>query len=96
MKDDRKLHLCRWYFLAGFGFLPFLWAINSVWFYKEAFTRPPYAEQKDIKKYVIRSGIGAIIWIIAILAWAIVFQTNRAAWGEIGDQISFIIPRGRA
>ena len=35
---------------AGFAFLPFLWAINSVWFYGEAFKKPAFDEQKEIKK----------------------------------------------
>lgn len=34
----------------GFLFLPFLWAVNTVWFFKEAFFKAPYNEQKQIKK----------------------------------------------
>lgn len=30
--------------------LPFMWAINAVWFFKEAFTKPPFEEQEQIKK----------------------------------------------
>jgi len=94
-KNERKLFLAKRYFYAGFAFLPFVWAINAVWFYKEAFMTPPYAEQQDIKKYVIRSGLGAILWAAALIAWNIVFQTNRVAWGETGDDLSFVIPQGR-
>ncbi|CAG7716045.1 unnamed protein product [Allacma fusca] len=90
------MYLCRWYYLAGFLFLPFLWAINSFWFYHEAFKKPPFQEQKDIKTYVIRSAIGASIWFIGLLAWIITFQINRSSWGELGDQLSFVIPTGRA
>jgi len=35
---------------VGFALLPFLWTINAVWFFKEAFAMPPYEEQKQIKK----------------------------------------------
>jgi len=96
MKNDRKLYLCRWYYRSGFVFLPFLWAINSVWFFSEAFKKPPFEEQKEMKKYVIRSAIGASIWFVAVVAWIITFQINRSAWGELGDNLSFIIPAGRA
>ncbi|XP_025158740.1 gamma-secretase subunit pen-2 isoform X1 [Harpegnathos saltator] len=78
----------------GFALLPFLWAVNVIWFWKEAFTKPLYEEQKQIKKYVIISAIGATVWAIALLAWIITFQTQRAAWGEFGDAISYIIPTG--
>lgn len=43
---------------------------------------------------VIFSGIGAILWMIALVAWIVTFQTQRAAWGEFADHISYIIPVG--
>ncbi|KAK0166800.1 hypothetical protein PV327_004283 [Microctonus hyperodae] len=94
MSNDKKLHICKWYFRGGFAALPFLWAVNSIWFFKEAFCMPQYDEQKQIRKYVILSGIGAILWAIILLSWIVTFQTQRAAWGEFGDAISFIIPQG--
>ena len=36
-------------FSGGFALLPFLWFINSVWFFNEAFRKPEYDEQKEIK-----------------------------------------------
>nr|AXY96274.1 Pen2 [Locusta migratoria migratoria] len=94
MKNDRKLYLCRWYFRAGFAFLPFLWCINAIWFFPEAFRRPEFEEQKPIKKYVILSAIGSIIWTIILVSWIVVFQTHRAEWGATADYMSFIIPTG--
>lgn len=35
---------------AGFIFLPFVWAINTIWFFSEAFRKPAYEEQNEIKK----------------------------------------------
>lgn len=92
--NERKLYLCKWYFQAGFALLPFLWAVNAVWFAREAFVIPYYEEQKQIKRYVVYSGIGATVWAIALLAWIITFQTQRTAWAEFGDAISYIIPVG--
>ncbi|CAG5102222.1 Similar to pen-2: Gamma-secretase subunit pen-2 (Drosophila melanogaster) [Cotesia congregata] len=43
---------------------------------------------------VIFSGIGAVIWAAVLLAWVIIFQTQRAVWGEFADTISYIIPEG--
>lgn len=103
------------FFLAGCAFLPFVWAINTFWFFNEAFRKPEYEEQKDIKKcklqlkllkkYILNifiisdvffSGLGSIVWIIAIAVWITVFQNYRADWGEAADNISFIIPLGKA
>ncbi|XP_037045782.1 gamma-secretase subunit pen-2 [Bradysia coprophila] len=94
--NDKKLSICKWYFRVGFLFLPIVWAINTIWFFSEAFRKPAYEEQKQIRKYVIFSGIGSVVWIVIIIAWVFSFQLNRAAWGEFADSISFIIPLGRA
>lgn len=40
---------------VGFALLPFLWAVNAVWFLKEAFVVPAYEEQQQIKKCQYRS-----------------------------------------
>ena len=37
-------------FPGGFAFLPFLWAINSIWFFKESFMKEHYEQQAQIKK----------------------------------------------
>lgn len=42
------------------------------------------------------SAIGALVWAIGLGTWITVFQANRAAWGEFADDISFIIPFGKA
>ncbi|XP_030029772.1 gamma-secretase subunit pen-2 isoform X2 [Manduca sexta] len=80
----------------GCMFLPFVWAVNAVWFFKEAFVKPPYDEQKQIKKYVVMSVVGATTWIVVLTVWVIIFQLQRVAWGEVGDALSFIVPLGRA
>lgn len=93
-QDQDKLDLCRKYYYGGFALLPFLWFINAVWFFNEAFRQPSYPQQKQIRSYVIRSGIGAVVWTIAIIAWIVTFQLNRADWGATADYMSFIMPKG--
>ncbi|RDD41353.1 Gamma-secretase subunit pen-2 [Trichoplax sp. H2] len=92
--DEEKVNVCRLYYRVGFLFLPFAWVINIVWFYKYAFTTPPFQGQAEIKKYVIRSAIGTIIFLIAFIIWNVEFQRNRQSWGAIGDTLSFVIPKG--
>eukprot|EP00039_Didymoeca_costata_P001263 m.51119 g.51119 ORF g.51119 m.51119 type:complete len:99 (-) comp10710_c1_seq1:1310-1606(-) len=91
--DEEKYNVCRRYFFGGFFFLPFLWAINAVWF-------SPYAFHADsdprIRRMVIISAIGALIWLIVLSVWGTYFQAHRAEWGEMGDKLSANIPKGRA
>ncbi|XP_050302227.1 gamma-secretase subunit pen-2 [Anthonomus grandis grandis] len=94
LPNEKKLNLCMWYFRVGFAFLPFVWAVNAIWFFNEAFRKPEYPEQKQIKKYVIFSALGALLWLIILVSWITVFQLNRSSWGAFADQISFIIPLG--
>ncbi|XP_026467084.1 gamma-secretase subunit pen-2 [Ctenocephalides felis] len=96
VSNERKLYLCRWYFRAGFAILPFVWAINSIWFFDDAFKKSYFEQQKDIRKYVIYSAIGTFIWIALLSAWVTVFQLKRASWEDSGDLLSFIIPLGFA
>ncbi|XP_001600921.1 gamma-secretase subunit pen-2 [Nasonia vitripennis] len=94
MPNERKLYLCKCYFFAGFAMLPFLWAVNAIWFAKQAFGVPHFEEQKQIRKYVTFSAIGALISFAAYLTWIIMFQIHRAEWGEFADSISYILPAG--
>lgn len=91
VQNDKKLSLCKTYFTIGFFLLPFVWLVNAIWFFNEAFRKPEFEEQKEIKKYVIYSAIGTLVWFIALVVWVIVFQLHRSEWGEYADNISFII-----
>uniref|UniRef100_A0A914W4T1 Gamma-secretase subunit PEN-2 n=1 Tax=Plectus sambesii TaxID=2011161 RepID=A0A914W4T1_9BILA len=96
VSDDEKLFLCKRYFYWGLALLPFLWLVNVVWFFKQAFIRPPFPQQNLIKNYVIYSGIGLGLWTVLFVTWQVVFQTNRVAWGASGDYLSFVFPKGYA
>ncbi|XP_014675552.1 PREDICTED: gamma-secretase subunit PEN-2-like [Priapulus caudatus] len=94
VKNEDKLDLCRKYWIGGWCLLPFLWCINSFWFFNEAFRKPPFDQQKQIKSYVIRSMVGSLLWMAALVTWICMFQLKRAEWGEFADRISFVIPKG--
>ena len=40
------------YSLGGFAFLPFLWTINAFWFFREAFYKPQFEEQPQIRQCI--------------------------------------------
>lgn len=90
-----KLDLCRKYFLGGFALLPFLWAVNAVWFGPLAFRAPPFAEQKAIRQYVVGSAVGAALSLVALIVWIVIFNQYRASWGAVADAMSFNIPTGQ-
>ena len=107
---EERLVICRKYYLGGFAFLPLLWLINAVWFYKEAFKVESYPQQAQIRTCtyasarchrlrslfvdVIRSAIGAAVWLVIIIAWNITFQAMRTKLGAAGDYLTFVLPRG--
>ena len=43
---------------------------------------------------VIASLIGALVWLVGLVSWCIVFSIKRSEWGELADKLSFIIPKG--
>ncbi|XP_066281617.1 gamma-secretase subunit PEN-2-like [Branchiostoma lanceolatum] len=96
VKDEDKLELCRKYYYGGFFALPFLWFVNVFWFFKQAFIRPAFEQQQQIKSYIIKSLVGCILWTAVLVTWMTIFQLYRAEWGEVADNMSFIIPKGIA
>ena len=92
--QQEKLDLCRKYFYFGIFFLPFLWAVNAVWFFKEAFVKQAFPEQKAMKRFVVMSAVGAVIYFIAFVTWIALFSQYRTEWGALGDRLSFNIPTG--
>ena len=49
---EEKVELCKKYFYLGWLALPFVWGINAVWFYKEAFIKPEFPGQvKTLKTF---------------------------------------------
>ncbi len=50
LSDKERLRICRIYYLAGFLFLPFLWVVNYIWFFRQVFMRKSYPEQAEMKR----------------------------------------------
>lgn len=92
VSDEEKVAICRRYFWGGFFFLPLLWIVNSVWFFRLAIKKNG---NHMIRKYVAGSVVGAIVWIAVIIVWTSIYQTTRVNWGAFGDYISLTVPFGR-
>ncbi|KAL7667848.1 hypothetical protein ACOME3_008577 [Neoechinorhynchus agilis] len=84
--------------LAGLFALPLLWLVNCIWFFPSARMAPAVcsrltpSQRADIRKYVIRSAIGCVLYTAIFLVWNIVFQLERTKWGLRADQITFVLP----
>uniref|UniRef100_A0A3B4VR50 Uncharacterized protein n=1 Tax=Seriola dumerili TaxID=41447 RepID=A0A3B4VR50_SERDU len=66
----------RWLCISS---LPML--VNVVWFFREAFRKPAYTEQLQIKTYVKGQRWGYWLWV----------DSSRAAWGELGDYLNLTL-----
>jgi hypothetical protein len=40
------------YSSGGFAFLPFLWTVNAFWFFRDAFYKPHFEEQSQIRQCI--------------------------------------------
>ncbi|PAV76524.1 hypothetical protein WR25_13650 isoform B [Diploscapter pachys] len=77
LTDQEKLAVCRKFFRIGFFFLPLVWAVNFFWFFSDAFcSKTNTVTRKQIRKFVILSGVGAFIWIAAFVIWETIFQVS--------------------
>jgi presenilin enhancer 2 len=84
---------------VGSLFLPFLWLVNVIWFFKYAFsmncdTDEAEDQRKELKKWVILSGIGTAAWMIILISWNAYFQTYRTSL-DWADSWTYILPVGR-
>ena len=70
------------YFVGGFALLPFLWFINSIWFFKDAFLKEEYTEQKQIRScnylcFVLFMMCYATFHYISVISWRLVLLVEK-------------------
>lgn len=92
VSPEEKLQICRKYFIIGSFFLPIAWLVNVVWFFREAFFNKD--SHPHMKKYVAWSAVGVVVWSSIVIAWTVIYQTQRVSWGLGGDYISIVLPNG--
>ena len=93
ISEEEKLKISRKYFIIGFFVLPAVWLANAVWFFKEAFIKKQ--GHPMIRRYVAWSMLGVLVWVVVIVIWTAVYQTQRPNWGAAGDYISLTVPVGK-
>ena len=76
VKNEEKLAICKKNFFMGLALLPWLWFINGVWFFREAFFKEPFDQQPMIRRYQILSNIIDPSYIIFQICDAINY------WGD--------------
>lgn len=68
-------------FVGGFALLPFLWLINSVWFFRDAFLAEAFDEQKRIRSCEYIRCCGFIIYCGSKKQTPMIFSTNSNKYG---------------
>jgi hypothetical protein len=58
-----------------------------------------FIKQKSLNSHtnfsdVAWSAVGSLMWLSVLIAWIVTFQSNRTKWGELGDDLSIMIPLG--
>lgn len=91
LSSEEHISISRKMFYGGFAFLPFLWLVNFVYFYKTI--QQPNAP-KVLKQYVYFSLAGCVTWFIILTTWYALFVSKRVSWGEGADRITVVIPKG--
>eukprot|EP00897_Mesotaenium_endlicherianum_P001300 jgi/Mesen1/1198/ME000128S00173 len=70
LSDEEARKLARNFFYGGFLALPWLWFVNCYFFW------PVLRHNGDsvIRSYVVRSGIGFLLFTVVLLPWALTFM----------------------
>ncbi|CEG82601.1 hypothetical protein RMATCC62417_16651 [Rhizopus microsporus] len=84
MSFEEHVSISKKMFYGGFAFLPFLWLVNFMYFYKTS--QLPNAPS-ELKKC-------CIIWFILLTTWYAIFVNKRVAWSTDVDGITVVIPKG--
>lgn len=78
-------------YYCGFMLLPWVWLLSILYFRKELKKEetPPM-----VINYVRKSLVAVITTTVAFLSWVFVFQWLRTDWGQVGDMLTVVVPRG--
>ncbi|KAE9554858.1 hypothetical protein FO519_001973 [Halicephalobus sp. NKZ332] len=94
IRPEEQLALCRKYFYIGCFCLPFVWLINTIWFFETAFKKEPFHQQPLIRRYVTWSMIGAVTWGVLLIGWNVAFHYFRTEYAQYLDYLSFTFAVG--
>ncbi|CAK9231382.1 unnamed protein product [Sphagnum troendelagicum] len=68
--NEEAVKLAKSFYYGGFLLLPLLWFVNCFYFW-------PVLQHREaeplIRRYVVKSGIGCVLFSVVLLAWALTF-----------------------
>jgi len=92
MTAEKMRGICKKMFIGGFFFLPWLWLVNVLLFFRE-YRRP--STPADVKFYLRYSLVGCAAYTSVIITWLCIYLAERNKWGAAGDAIALVIPMGK-
>ncbi|KAI7864956.1 putative gamma-secretase subunit pen-2 [Mucor mucedo] len=91
MSSEEHVNISKKMFYGGFAFLPLLWLVNFLYFFR---TSREATAPKALKKYIYLSLGGCMVWFVLLTTWYGLFVNRRSAWGQTADRITVVIPKG--
>eukprot|EP01091_Cochliopodium_minus_P017433 TRINITY_DN6829_c0_g1_i1.p1 TRINITY_DN6829_c0_g1~~TRINITY_DN6829_c0_g1_i1.p1 ORF type:complete len:104 (-),score=20.77 TRINITY_DN6829_c0_g1_i1:125-436(-) len=97
-KDARKskkasIHVSQRMLIGGFFFLPWLWLVNAMYFYRQLFAKGDKKIPQVQRNVRISFILGILFWI-PLIVWYVYFAKNWRNWGTFGENLSFINVKG--
>jgi len=84
-----QLRVSRQLFYSALLCLPIMWVIHFLYFFP--FLKRPETP-KEIKIQVWLSLTGAVVSVVALATWLLLFIFQWRAWGVTGEDLIMIIP----
>ncbi|KAF3793166.1 putative gamma-secretase subunit PEN-2 [Nymphaea thermarum] len=86
LNEQESLKYARTFFRAGFFLLPWLWAVNCFYFFP-VLTKSP-SSYPQIRRYVVGSAIGFVLFTTALCSWAFTFAIGgEHLFGPVWDRL---------
>ena len=95
MKPEEQAKIAKKYFITGCFFMPLMWLVGVVWFFKPAFITKEPPPDPTLKRWVLACGLGLIISTILFVCWNAIFQALRESFGVTGESLTAVFPKGK-
>ncbi|XP_068648742.1 probable gamma-secretase subunit PEN-2 [Aristolochia californica] len=86
LSEEDSLSYARKFFKFGFLLLPWLWAINCFYFWPVL--RHPSSFSRLLRRYVVQSAIGFVVFTVALFSWALTFMIGgERVFGRVWERL---------
>ncbi|XP_055832340.1 probable gamma-secretase subunit PEN-2 [Solanum dulcamara] len=75
LMEQESIDQARRFFKFGFLLLPWLWAVNCLYFWP-VLRRPSSYYHRDLRRYVVRSAIGFTVFAVILTSWVVTFSVG--------------------